>query len=321
MVGGTGNDLYFVDDGGDVVTEAAGEGTDTVSSSISYTLTSNVENLTLTGAAANGTGNGLDNVVTGNGGANVLSGLAGNDTLYGLAGNDTLDGGIGGDAMFGGSGNDLYFVDAAGDVVTEAAGEGTDTVSSAISYTLGANVENLVLTGTAANGTGNGLDNVITGNAVSNRLNGGGGNDRLIGGDGVDYFTGGTGADTFVGEINATKSAIKGGSISIDLILDYQPGVDKIDLSGIDANTGVAGDQAFTWTNAANPGIGELSIRHFGNMNAAEATLGYDIDGVAGDSPYAGPVDIVFGNVDGGAADFMIVFAGTQQILTGDFVL
>ncbi|HEX8622867.1 MAG TPA: M10 family metallopeptidase C-terminal domain-containing protein [Allosphingosinicella sp.] len=321
MVGGTGGDTYVVDNAGDQVVEAGGEGSDTVRSSINYALGANVEDLVLTGAALTGTGNGLDNVITGNELGNTLSGGAGNDTLYGMAGNDVLDGGAGADKMYGGTGNDAYYVDNVGDLVIELPGEGTDSVSSSISYTLTDNVENLTLTGTAANGTGNGLDNVLTGNSVSNRLDGAGGNDRLIGGDGVDYFTGGAGADTFVGEINATKSPAKGGSISIDMILDYQPGVDKIDLSGIDANTGVAGDQAFTWTNAANPGVGELSIRHFGSMTAAEASLGFDIDGVAGTSPFAGPVDVIFGNVDGGAADFMLVFAGTQQILTGDVYL
>ena len=115
------------------------QGTDTVQSSISYTLGANVENLLLTGTAAiNATGNTLDNVLTGNTGNNVLSGGAGNDTLIGGAGNDT---------MIGGSGNDIYVVDAAGDVVTELAAEGTDTVQSSVSYTLGANVENLTLTG------------------------------------------------------------------------------------------------------------------------------------------------------------------------------
>jgi len=87
MAGNTGDDTYVVDNAGDVVTENTDEGIDNVQSSISYTLTDNVENLTLTGTAAiNGTGNALDNVIVGNTGNNVLSGLEGNDTLDGGAG-------------------------------------------------------------------------------------------------------------------------------------------------------------------------------------------------------------------------------------------
>ena len=94
---------------------------------------SNVAGVTLTGTSA----------------ANTLNGTGEEDTLSGLAGNDTLDGGAGADTMIGGAGNDTYIVDDAGDVVTENAGEGTDTVRTTLaSYTLGANVENLTYTGT-----------------------------------------------------------------------------------------------------------------------------------------------------------------------------
>ena len=136
MSGGAGNDIYVVDAAGDVVTEAAGEGTDTVQSSVSYSLGANVENLTLTGSGdINATGNTLANTLTGNAGNNVLDGGAGNDILNAGAGDDTLIGGAGNDTMAGGAGNDTYVVDAAGDVVTEAAGEGTDTVQSSVTYT------------------------------------------------------------------------------------------------------------------------------------------------------------------------------------------
>ncbi|MEI6336913.1 MAG: type I secretion C-terminal target domain-containing protein, partial [Methylococcaceae bacterium] len=91
------------------VIEKAGEGTDTVNSSITYTLETNVENLTLTGAATlNGTGNALNNTLTGNAAANILNGLAGNDTIVGLAGNDFLSGGLGTDKLTGGTGSDIF---------------------------------------------------------------------------------------------------------------------------------------------------------------------------------------------------------------------
>src|SRR6185503_11357404 len=99
-------------------------------------------------------------------------------TLNGASGNDTINGLAGADTMAGGLGNDAYFVDNAGDQVLEAVGAGADTVNSSIGYALGANVENLVLTGTGnINGTGNSLDNWLTGNSGKNTLAGGAGND------------------------------------------------------------------------------------------------------------------------------------------------
>ncbi|WP_430650127.1 calcium-binding protein, partial [Bradyrhizobium lablabi] len=180
LIGGLGNDVYVVDNSADVVTESAGEGADTVLTSLaSYTLAANVENLAgtlATGQTLNG--NALDN---------AISGGAGNDTLSGGAGNDTLNGGAGADTLAGGLGNDLFIVDDAGDVATENAGEGNDTVQSSVSYAIGANIENLTLTGgSAINGTGNATDNVILGNSADNVLAGLGGADALDGGAGTD---------------------------------------------------------------------------------------------------------------------------------------
>ena len=198
MIGGAGNDIYVVDNlsschsnTGDVVIENANEGTDTVLSSVTYTLGNNVENLTLTGTSAiNGTGNALDNYLTGNSGKNKLTGGAGNDTLNGGANADT---------MIGGLGDDTYIRDNTGDVITENANEGTDTVQSSLTYTLGSNVENLTLTGKSAiNGTGNTLNNALIGNSAVNTLTGGAGNDILDGGAGNDILTGGNGSDTYL---------------------------------------------------------------------------------------------------------------------------
>src|SRR6185369_12378637 len=111
LTGGTGDDVYVVNNDKDVVIENAGEGKDTVRSSINFTLSANVENLTMTGGGgANGTGNELDNVLTGNSAGNHLTGNAGDDTL---------DGGAGADLLTGGTGNDRYVM---------ARGYGSDTI-------------------------------------------------------------------------------------------------------------------------------------------------------------------------------------------------
>jgi trimeric autotransporter adhesin len=172
MIGGAGDDSYTVDSSSDVITELANEGSDAVSASVTYTLAANVEHLTLTGTTAiSGTGNVLANTLRGNSAAN------------------TLDGGAGADALIGGAGNDVYVVDNAADAVTELANEGIDRVDSSVSYTLGADVENLTLTGASAvNGTGNALANTINGNAANNVLDGGAGNDTMAGGAGDDTY-------------------------------------------------------------------------------------------------------------------------------------
>jgi Ca2+-binding RTX toxin-like protein len=194
MAGGEGNDTYTVDSTTDVIQESANQGIDSVTSSVTYTLSAEVENLTLTGTTAlNGTGNAAANTLTGNGAANILDGKDGADTLIGGAGNDT---------MIGGLGDDTYIVDSASDVLTEAANGGIDTVMTSLaSFTLGSasNLENLTFTGTAAaNGTGNNANNVMAGNAGANTLNGGAGNDTLDGAAGVDTLVGGTGNDTYL---------------------------------------------------------------------------------------------------------------------------
>lgn len=109
MEGNTGNDTYYVDNAGDVVNENAASGTDTVNSTVTFTLADpDVEKLTLLGAAAiNGTGNASNNTLTGNSAANTLKGLAGNDTIFGSGGDDTIFGGDGLDQIHGGVGIDL----------------------------------------------------------------------------------------------------------------------------------------------------------------------------------------------------------------------
>jgi Ca2+-binding RTX toxin-like protein len=235
LIAGAGNDIYVVDNVGDVVTEIASEGTDTVQSSVTYTLSANVENLTLTGTTAiNGTGNNLDNVLTGNSAIN---------TLTGGAGNDTLDGGTGADKLLGGAGDDTYLVDNTGDLVTENASEGADMVKSSIAYSLGNNVENLTLTGTTAiNGTGNTLNNQIIGNSAINTLTGGAGNDTLDGGTGADRLLGGSGDDTYIvdntGDVVTENTSEGADTVKSSITYTLGNNVENLILTGTTAVNG-----------------------------------------------------------------------------------
>ena len=197
MAGRGGNDVYFVDDIGDVVTERSGEGADEVRTSLaSYTLALNVE--TLTGVSAAGqalTGNGANNVITGN------------------TGNDTLDGNGGSDRLVGGAGNDLYIVDSLDDVVVEKAGEGdADEVRTALSdYTLALDVEVLTYTG-AGNAT-------LRGNAANNVLNGAAGNDIFyLAEGGNDRSNGGAGNDAFLFGAALTAGDVVSGGDGADVV-------------------------------------------------------------------------------------------------------
>ncbi len=144
---------------------------------------------------------GNDNL-TGTAGADVVYGRAGNDILSGGAGNDFLNGESGNDAMAGGTGDDMLIVDSVLDIVNENAGEGTDTVQSYVNYTLGRDVENLILIGDLAmNATGNELDNRLTGNTLNNLMLGRTGNDVLYGHSGDDFLNGELGQDQMFGGV------------------------------------------------------------------------------------------------------------------------
>jgi Ca2+-binding RTX toxin-like protein len=220
LIGGLGNDSYLVDNMADVVQETAGEGTDTVITSIdNYTLGANVENLQLTGTAHTGNGNELDNVITGS---------IGDDTLNGAGGNDTLDGGVGADAMAGGAGDDSYYVDNVGDTIVEAAGEGIDSVFTSVdNWVAGANVENVRLTGGAHVVTGNAMNNSIAGTAGDDTIDGGDGDDLEVGGDGNDVLISGSGLDTLAGGSGDDRYVLKGGQAYIEDFLGH----DTIDAS------------------------------------------------------------------------------------------
>jgi len=230
MRGGLGNDTYYVGTSTDMVVEEAGQGTDSVISSVTHTLSVNAERLTLSGSTTiNGTGNTLANTITGNTGSNILSGGTGNDTLSGGLGNDRLDGGAGTDSLVGGAGNDSYVVDSASDLISEISTLATeiDSVSASASVTLSTNVERLTLTGVSAiNGTGNTLANTIAGNTGNNVLSGGSGDDTLSGGAGNDTLDGGAGTDSLVGGLGNDTYVVDS---STDLIRESSTLATEID--------------------------------------------------------------------------------------------
>jgi len=300
LVGGTGDDLYIVDNAGDTVAELAGEGTDTVQAGISWTLGDNLEALVLTGKAKTGTGNALENFIAGTGARNVLNGGDGNDTLEGGAGADQLDGGTGADSLVGGANNDTYLVDNAGDVIVELAGGGSDTVRASISWTLGDQLEDLVLLSGAASGTGNALNNVIEGNGAANLLQGFGGrdlllgnagNDTLLGGDGLDTLEGGGGRDSMDGGNNADLFRWALAAHGRDTINGFNPAQDDLAFSasgfggGLVAGValiapGQPGAQFETNTTGA---ASTAAVRFVYNTDSGE--LFYDADGSGAGGP------------------------------------
>lgn len=227
LIGGDGDDTLWGRGGRDIIN--GGNGTDTLITwyqrgqsgvSINYTSPASIASvLTLTSIEQfNVTGSNYDDNITTGSGLDTISGEQGNDTLNGGSGgdslsggdgNDSLNGGSGGDYLSGGDGNDTlagglhndtlvggtgddYYIYDSGDVIIENAGEGIDTLQTAIATTLSgeyAHIDNLVLVGTGnISGAGNSLDNTISGNDSSNTLFGNGGRDTLTGGAGIDVF-------------------------------------------------------------------------------------------------------------------------------------
>lgn len=228
LSGGSGNDHLYGEAGDDSLT--GGDGNDTVSGGL-----------------------GEDSILGGNG----------MDTLLGANGDDKLNGGAGDDSLAGGNGNDIYYVDSDLDRISESSvnSGGYDVEYASVSESgLAANVEKLVLTGTALKGVGNGGANTLVGNASANQLYGGAGNDYVNGGLGSDTCSGGLGDDRLTGGRGADRLKGDGGhdifdfnalnemglgATGRDAILDFIRGDDRIDLSTIDANVMLANDQAF----------------------------------------------------------------------------
>ncbi|RID90325.1 hypothetical protein D2N39_18340 [Gemmobacter lutimaris] len=261
-------------------------------------------------------GSTANNVLAGNAGADNLFGVDGSDVLYGGDSNDGLYGGAGNDQIFGMNDNDRLFGGAGNDTLDGGAGvdfadyrpaagtgvnvnlsiAGSQLVSASEGFDTLVNIENLSGSGFGDTLTGNAGDNVIYGIEGNDTISGGGGVDRLIGGLGQDTLTGGAGADVFFFTRVADSDLISGR----DTITDFVSGTDKLNLAQIDANTGVAGDQAFTFL-----GTGAFT-------------------GVAGQLRLAvsGANSFLLGDTDGnGTADLNVALLGVTSIVAGDIIL
>jgi Ca2+-binding RTX toxin-like protein len=309
LTGGEGDDTYIIDNTGDAIVEVGfyldefyaehEGGSDTVKSSVTWVLDSNLENLTLTGSSAiNGDGNGSDNVIIGNAAKNILHGYFGADTLDGGGGADTLYGGDGNDTFV--DGDDTYVVDNIGDVIVETGQFDRDRVLSSINFDLGAydNIEDLTLTGAAIKATGNMFGNHLTGNSGANTLIGNDGEDTLDGGAGADSMVGGADSDIYIVD-NVGDKVVEtdsgGGFDWVESSVTFTLGanVEALELTG----------------NGAVNGTGnELSNNIIGNDGANL------LDGKAGDDFLSGGFgdDILIG---GAGNDYLFGGAGSDLYL------
>jgi Ca2+-binding RTX toxin-like protein len=274
MTGGAGNDSYFVRDIGDTVIEAVGGGSDAIATFITYTQleNDNVEALRLAGTGAiNGTGNSAVNLIYSGAGNNLMDGQGGADWVA---------------YSYATSGVTASLINPG--VAQATGGSGSDTLIS---------IENLIGSNFNDTLTGDGGNNTLMGGTGNDSLNGGGGIDVLTGGAGVDSLNGGLGADLFVLGVTTDSGTVAGAR---DIIADFLSGTDRIDLRGIDANTAVGADQAFTMINTAA----------FSN--------------VAGQLRYftEGTNTVMEGDVNGdGVADFQLQLTGNHTFVAADLLL
>jgi hypothetical protein len=300
-------------------------------------MLTNFGTMTATGGSAIDMGAGDDTVtISGRGvvngailmgeGNDSFRGGRGSETVDGGAGNDTLNGGLGADAMAGGDGNDIFHIDNDEDQVSELAGQGTDKVISSVSHALTENVENLTLTGTAANGGfGNGLDNKIVGNGAANLLSGEAGNDKLLGGGGDDTLLGGAGNDMVNGGVGADFMAggegndiyviddsgdqvfemANGGTDRVQASIDLTLGanLESLTLTGVDAIDG-------TGNGLANTIIGNAAGNVLSGLGGNDVLKG----GEGSDALLGGQGN---DNLNGGADNDLLVGGAGNDVITG----
>lgn len=235
---------------------------------------------------------------------NAIGG-SGADKLSGNAAGNVLDGGAGADIIAGGDGNDTYIVDNSGDLVMELGSSGIDEVQSSVSYNLmqAWHVENLVLSGgSALNGSGNWLDNVITGNGAANVLDGNRGNDTLDGGAGNDTLIGGLGDDVLVWD--AADGSVQGGA-GTDTLRIEGGGV-ALDLTAI-ANTVITDIELIDLTGTGN---NTLTLALADVLAISSTTDLLTVDGNAGDA-----VNLQGTWVNGGGAGYTSYTQGLATLL------
>lgn len=244
-------------------------------------------------------------------------------TIWDSAGNDTISYGGTLNAQIDLTAATLDYSPTGGGVIsflynaspTTTGPEGNNSFQVRGGYTIANGVEIENATGGSGNDVllGNAIANVLTGNGGNDTLLGRAGNDSVIGGDGLDVATLGDGDDFFLAEVTATKQVLKTGSMSVDIITDFDAaGNDTIDLSGL----GVAFNFRGT---SANKNAGDLTYKTYDSVNGAENALGFDIDGRPGAGGISGPVTVVYGNLDGGKADFAIILLNTSSVDASDF--
>lgn len=238
-------------------------------------------------------GNDNANTLTGTSGNDIMNGYGGTDTISGNGGDDTIDGGADSDTMTGGAntavGDTVSYLSATSGVSVSLAiiraqvtgGAGTDTLSG---------FENLM---------GSNLNDRLTGSTGANTLNGAGGSDVLTGGTGVDALWGGAGSDTF--DFNAATDT-GNTSLTRDSIMDFESGLDSIDLSTIDASSSRSGNNAFVFrgeaSNFGTSADGEIRFVHESGMT------------------------IIYGDTDRDSTpEFQIALNGIHVLTSSDFIL